>query len=116
MHMSKFRNLFIRLSVIVGASLPMIATAATLTNPLGTTDPRRVVANLITALLGITGALALLMFVWGGVQWLTSGGAPDKVKKGKDTLIWATIGLAVIIMAYALVKAVVTALESGTVG
>lgn len=94
---------------------PMAAQAQSLTNPLGTVDIPTIVGRLISAILGITGALALLMFVWGGVQWLTSGGAPDKVKKGKDTLIWATVGLAVIIMAYALVSAIVGALTVGSV-
>ena len=95
---------------------PTIMLAAELDDPLNTGgDINLVIGRLVQALLGIVGALALLMFVWGGFQWLTSMGAPDKVKKGKDTLIWATIGIAVIIMAYTLVKAVVSALESGTI-
>jgi hypothetical protein len=50
------------------------------------------------------GAVALLMFVYGGLLWLTSGGAADKVNKGKEVMVWAVIGLVVIFSSYGLVK------------
>lgn len=105
------------LLIITALSLaPTIALAATLDDPLGSGgNINLVIGRLVQALLGVVGALALLMFVWGGFQWLTSMGSPDKVKKGKDTLIWAAIGIAIIMMAYTLVRAVVTALQSGTI-
>ncbi len=107
------RFLIISLGALL-ASLPRLSHAAALTNPLGTTDLTVIIARLIQAILGITGAIALLMFIWGGFQWLISAGSPEKVKKGKETLTWAVIGLAVIVGAYMLVSAVVSALESGT--
>jgi hypothetical protein len=93
---------------------PSVAFAA-LENPLGETDIRLIIGRIISALLGISGALALLMFVWGGMQWLTSGGNTDRIKKGKDTLVWAVIGLVVIFTSYAIVRAVITALSTGTI-
>lgn len=103
---------YLTIELLLGA--PLLLHAASLTNPLATTEVSTVIGRLIQALLGITGAIALLMFIWGGFQWLISGGSPEKVKKGKETLIWAVIGLAVIVGAYMLVSAVVSALESGT--
>jgi len=50
------------------------------------------------------------MFVYGGLIWLTSGGTPDKIKKGMDVLLWAAIGLVVIFASYTLVDFVFTAL------
>ncbi|MBI4262005.1 hypothetical protein HY624_00575 [Candidatus Uhrbacteria bacterium] len=44
-------------------------------------------------LLAFTGILAFLMFVWGGRLWLMSGGDPEKVKGGVDTMKWAAIGV-----------------------
>lgn len=96
------------------ACLPLIALGATLQNPLGTSDIRVIIGRVIQALLGLSGTLALLMFVWGGITWMTSGGVADKIKKGKDTLIWATIGLVVIFTAYTLVSTLITAITSGT--
>lgn len=111
--MKRFTSILATLSVAL-LSTPLVVSAA-LTNPLGTTDVRVIIGNIIQALLGITGSLALLMFVWGGFQWLISGGSPEKVKKGKDTLTWAAIGLVVIIMAYVMVSTVVSAITAGSV-
>lgn len=52
--------------------------------------------NIIKWILGITGSLALAMFVLGGVQWLLSRGASGEVEKGLNTMINAVIGLAII--------------------
>lgn len=89
--------------------------AAELENPLGDTnkDPRVIIGNVIQAVLGIVGSLALATFILGGVFWLTSAGNEDKIKKGKDMIIWASFGLAVVFFSYALVSFVLGAL-SGT--
>ncbi|MBI2473442.1 TrbC/VirB2 family protein [Candidatus Uhrbacteria bacterium] len=95
--------------------IPHTTLAAELTNPLYTTDIRDVIGRIIQAVLGVTGAVALLMFVYGGFLWLISGGETEKVKKGKDTMKWAILGLAVIIGAYMIVSTIINALEKGTV-
>jgi hypothetical protein len=43
--------------------------------------------SLIRFLLGSMGAVALIYFVWGGVQWLTSGGNAERVNRGKQIMI-----------------------------
>ena len=78
------------------------------------TDPRAVVGNIIKALLGIVGSLALAVFIFGGFMWVTSAGNEEKVKKGKDMLMWAAFGLAVIFASYALVTFVIDALTGGS--
>jgi uncharacterized membrane protein YjfL (UPF0719 family) len=50
------------------------------------------------------------MFVYGGFTWLTSGGSAERIKKGKDILVWAVIGLVVIFASYTAVDFVLTAL------
>lgn len=52
----------------------------------------------------IIGALALLMFVYGGFTLILSRGAPDKVKQGFNILTAAIIGLVIAFSAYALVN------------
>ncbi|MFA6194511.1 MAG: pilin [Patescibacteria group bacterium] len=77
----------------------------TLTNPLGdVTSPQAFIGKIINSILGVVGSLALLMFVYGGLTWMTSSGSADKVKKGRDTLLWAAIGLVVIFSAYGLTR------------
>jgi hypothetical protein len=97
------------------ASAPHLVNAAVLTNPLGTENVETIIGRVIQAILGVTGSIALLMFIWGGFQWLIAAGNEQRIKKGKDTLTWSAIGLAVIVGAYALVQTIVTALETGTV-
>ncbi|NCD00553.1 hypothetical protein EOL94_00425 [bacterium] len=79
-----------------------------LTNPLsGVSSPQVLIGRIINSVLGVVGSLALLMFVYGGITWMTSSGSSDKVKKGRDILVWSIIGLAVIFMSYAIVKFVI---------
>lgn len=51
-------------------------------------------------ILGITGSLALLFFVYGGFIFLTSRGSSSQVEKGKTILTQATIGIIIIFGAY----------------
>ena len=83
----------------------------TLNNPLkNIEDVPTLVGKVINAILGIVGSLALVMFVFGGFTWMLAAGNNEKIKKGKDILVWATVGLVVIFSAYALVKFVFTGL------
>ncbi len=58
----------------------------------------------INLMLGIVGSLALAMFVYGGLTWMTSMGNAENVKKGRDVLVWSTIGLVIIFGSYAVVN------------
>ncbi len=83
-----------------------------LVNPLGTTSIPQLIGRVIKAILGIVGSIALLMFIWGGFLWMTAAGEAKKVEKGKETLVWATVGLATIFFAYAAVSFVIGAITS----
>jgi hypothetical protein len=84
--------------------------AIVLTNPLGDQNmkPQALIGNIINGVLGIVGSLALLMFIYGGFTWMTASGASEAVTKGKDIVVWATIGLIIIFSSYALVNFVIT--------
>ena len=84
---------------------------ATLSDPLKLTGgPQQLIGRIINAALGIVGSLALLMFVWGGLLWMTSAGSEEKVKQGREILIWATAGLALVFFSYVLVRFVIGSL------
>ena len=90
---------------ITGGTNPTASGTITLTNPLGSiSTPQALIGRIISAILGVVGSIALLLFVYGGLIWMTSSGSPDKVKKGRDTLLWAAIGLVVIFSAYGLTR------------
>lgn len=78
-----------------------------LSNPLKVETPQQLIGQIINAVLGVVGSLALLMFVFGGLTWMTSGGSAEKIKKGRDILVWAAIGLIVVFSAYGLVRVLI---------
>ncbi len=77
-----------------------------LENPLAgnKTEATAIISTAIKAALGIVGALTLLMLVWGGFQWLTSAGNPEKVKSGTQTMVWAIIGVVLVFASYLLLS------------
>ncbi|MFA6214946.1 MAG: hypothetical protein WC768_00070 [Patescibacteria group bacterium] len=95
------------------ADVGVVLAQTKLDNPLGTDDPRVIVGRVIKAALGIVGSLALGAFILGGFMWVISSGNDEKIKKGKDIIIWASFGLAVIFTSYALVTFVINAVAGG---
>lgn len=101
-----------------GTGTPQTATTApapgrtvVLQDPLHLTGGiPQLISNIIKAAVGVVGALALLVFVYGGFLWLTSGGDPAKVKDGKEAMKWTAIGLVVVFSSYALVSFVLKTL------
>ncbi len=86
------------------------SSSVQLSNPLGTTSVQTLIGRVIDAILGIVGSLALLMFIYGGFTWMTASGNEQSVTKGKNILMWAAVGLAVIFLSYALVKFIIKAI------
>ena len=91
------------------------STNAALVDPLGNVTLPTLAGRIINAALGISGSLALVMFIWGGFLWLTAAGKPERIKSGQNTLLWAVIGLVVIFGAYAIVNFVITQAAGVTV-
>ena len=109
------RKTIVTLSTLGLVLAPQLTFATViLINPIGVTDPRAIIGNLIKAVLSIVGSLALLMFVYGGVLWITSFGESKRIEKGKTIITWAVLGLAIIAAAYVLVNAVILGLTTGS--
>lgn len=73
-----------------------------ISNPLQCDSVQECIGNFIQTLLGIVGSLALVMFIYGGFMWMLSGGNEQRIKKGKDILVWSTLGLLIIFTSYAI--------------
>lgn len=99
-----------------GQNCPPGAQSGTvcLQNPLGDlSDPRIIVGQVIRVSLGIIGSLALILFIYGGMLWMTSSGNTEMVTKGRNTLLWAVIGLIVVFGSYAIVNFILQNLPKG---
>lgn len=85
-------------------------------NPQGELNITLLVGKAIKAALGIVGAVAFAVFVIGGFMWLTSAGNSDQVKKGTETMLWATIGICIIFASYAILGFIITSTGAGNAG
>lgn len=102
--------------ILLFFSLFFISTAqagtTNLSNPLGDIDsPQMLIGRIINAIMGLIGSITLLMFIYGGFVWMASAGNPEKVKKGRDILVWTAIGLFVIFSSYAIVSFVIKSIK-----
>ena len=62
-------------------------------------EPNDAVINVITWVIGIAGVVAIIFVVYGGILYITSTGDPGKIKKAKDAILYALIGLAIVALA-----------------
>lgn len=58
----------------------------------------------IDSLLRVAGMVAVGFIIYGGFQYMTSSGEPDRTKKAKDTILNALIGLVITIIAASVVS------------
>lgn len=108
-------------SVLAESSAPPV-TKTLLVNPLGGTeanpagrlDLRVILGEIIAKVMGVAGALILLVFLYGGFMWLTAAGNPEHVKKGSQAMLWAVVGLFIIFASYGMLSLVFKAM--GTAG
>jgi hypothetical protein len=71
------------------------------------------VGTITTWLLMAVGAVCVIFIVIGGIRYATSGGDTEKVKKAKNTLLYALVGLAIAILANVIVSLVTNTLGQG---
>lgn len=75
----------------------------------GQTGLRGIVLTIINFFLGFLGLLAVVMIIYGGFLYVSSAGNEENVGKAKKILIYAAIGIILIIASFALVNTILTA-------
>ena len=80
----------------------------------GTSSWSGVLEVVVNWILILAGVIAFFYLVWSGFIYLTAGGNPDAAKKGQQGIINAIIGLVIIFLAFAIVRAVVSLLGTKT--
>ena len=61
--------------------------------------------------IAFTSLFALIFVLYGGFTWTTAAGSEEKVKKGKNILQWALIGLVVIGAAWSIITYVMATIS-----
>ena len=63
--------------------------------------------SILNVVFGILGAISFLVITIAGVQFVASGGNPDKVAKARATILYALVGLVVAVFAAVIVNFVI---------
>jgi hypothetical protein len=95
-------------TVLLFSTLPLAVLADDappyIINPIRCPDVLCLLVQIIRFFLGGVAVISTFMFVYGGYIFLTSAGNAEAVKKGKDTLLWAGIGIAVVLGSWVLIQ------------
>lgn len=61
------------------------------------------------------GAISVIMLIWGGLRYITSGGDSKKITDAKNTILYAIIGLVIAVLAFAIINFVLNTIGSVSV-
>jgi len=56
----------------------------------------------ISILLSFLGVIFMVLIIYGGILWMTAGGNDQQIEKARKILINSIIGLAIVLLAYAI--------------
>jgi hypothetical protein len=132
--LQKFRNQLIVLAAVTVAvlllALPTVVLAQVPTNPdvqnqlctgadqlqIGETNVNcqnlegdesgfnDLLAQIINIISVIVGVVAVIMIIYGGFRYITSGGTAEKVTAAKNTILYGIIGLIIVALAQVIVR------------
>jgi PKD repeat protein len=71
------------------------------------TDFREFVLTVVNFALGFLGLAAVIIVIYGGVLYVSSGGEEESTQKGKKAIQYATIGLLIVLGSFAFVNTVI---------
>jgi|GEM_PF-1538013 len=80
------------------------------------TDLKSFVLKIVNFALTFLGLLAVLIVIYGGVLYVTSGGEEEKTGKGKKAITYASIGILIVLGSYAFVNTIIKGAGAGETG
>ncbi len=87
------------------------ALAVTLENPLSAGDTfEEILCKVGDWLIQIGAPIAVFMVLVGAFQIMTSGGEPEKLNKGKKTILWTVVGYAILVIGWGIAEVIANVL------
>lgn len=77
-------------------------------------EPIDVIVTVINTIFYFVGAIVMILMLWAGFKWMTSAGNTEAIKKSRETIINAVIGLVIIFASYVIVNFVMERLIDST--
>jgi hypothetical protein len=73
----------------------------------------RLITTAINIISVIVGIVAVVMIIWGGFKYITSGGDSGNISAAKNTILFAIVGLIIVALAQIIVRFVLSRAVSG---
>ncbi|KKR09953.1 MAG: hypothetical protein UT37_C0007G0004 [Parcubacteria group bacterium GW2011_GWA2_39_18] len=77
----------------------MLADTTTIENPLTSSNIEEVVDRVVNFLILVFIPIAVIMILYSALMFITAGGDEARVKKAKQILTWAIVGIAILLVA-----------------
>ena len=74
---------------------------------------KAVITGILNGIIAVSGLVAVVFVVIGGINYMTSAGDTTKLEKAKKTILYAVIGIVITVLAFAIVNFVITNLIGG---
>jgi len=98
--------------VLAAPDTTSVCEGVSLTGSGGCTDDSsqftKVIRLVIQIISVIAGIASVIMIIVGGLKYITSGGDSSSIASAKNTIIYAIIGLVVVVLAQVIVRFVIT--------
>jgi purine-cytosine permease-like protein len=102
-------------ALLLAIAIPLIIAQPVLAADGSVTQVENFIRSVISVIAGLAGLVAAGFFVVGGFVYITSTGNPERLEKGKHTLLYSGIGLVIVFAAYVIAN-VVTELATNAFG
>ncbi|MBI2442548.1 MAG: hypothetical protein HYV40_01410 [Candidatus Levybacteria bacterium] len=64
------------------------------------------IQNILNIAVALAGTVAVFLIIWGGIQYIRSGGDPKQAEGARHTITYAIIGLIIVLLAYFILSVV----------
>ncbi|MBN1494994.1 hypothetical protein JW911_04650 [Candidatus Peregrinibacteria bacterium] len=75
---------------------------------------RSLILRIVDFFLLFLGLIAVIMIIYGGITYVTAGGKEEAVGKAKKIIMYAIIGIVIVLISFALVNTVIRGAGQGT--
>ena len=88
------------LTLVVAIGAPILISHSAFAADANVTQVENFIRSVIKVIASLAGLVATGFFVAGGFGYITSSGNPETLERSKHTLLYASIGLAIVIAAF----------------
>lgn len=108
-------NANIQQQVCAGATLDVSSTSQCAVSTAASQDKaNEIIKTVINIFSLVVGIVSVIMIIFGGLKYITSGGDSNNVSSAKNTIIYAVIGLVIVALAQFIVQFVLNKVTTTT--